>query len=211
MPAEVRRRGVDHHLLMMRSKLMFDQLVGSIIQYGADQSNVRTDDVGGYWASAFCSDHVMRSGRHFAVFNKLSDHGGGDFGVVRPMRIDGGELASLDNFHPCHSANWEYMMTKRTERWGVSNIHCCLVDIWGHYDWCNWTRHQNEHRLRIAGFQYKAPFGILLDLEGGTLSVYQNGRRIQVLKHGLSGEYSWFTAVRYGASVSIRRGLVPDE
>ena len=67
------------HLLMLRSKLTFDQLVGGNIQYGADQSSVRTSTVPGLnwkFSSASCSNHVMRSGRHFAFFTKSAGYCG---------------------------------------------------------------------------------------------------------------------------------------
>ena len=49
--------------------------------------------------------------------------------------------------------------------------------------------------------------GMLLDLDIGTLSVYQNGRKVGTLKDGLAGVYCWITC--FGgtqASVSIKRG-----
>ena len=44
------------HLLMLRSKLTFDQLVGFNIQYGEDQSPVQTIPGCSGWASALCSN-----------------------------------------------------------------------------------------------------------------------------------------------------------
>ncbi|EJK44106.1 hypothetical protein THAOC_37385 [Thalassiosira oceanica] len=58
------------HLLMLRSKLTFDQLVGTHNQYGEDQSSVRASN--GYTSSALCSNHEMRSGRHFATFTSTA-------------------------------------------------------------------------------------------------------------------------------------------
>ena len=55
------------HLLMLRSKLTFDQLVGvtGYIRYGDDESTVYFP---GARYFALCSEHKMRSGRHYAVF-----------------------------------------------------------------------------------------------------------------------------------------------
>ena len=48
--------------------------------------------------------------------------------------------------------------------------------------------------------------GILLDLDEGTLSVYQNGRRVGTLKDGLAGEYCWIAGFFSECDVSIQRG-----
>ena len=48
--------------------------------------------------------------------------------------------------------------------------------------------------------------GMLLDLDEGTLSVYQNGRRVGTLKDGLAGEYCWIAGVWDAGDVSIQRG-----
>ncbi|EJK54746.1 hypothetical protein THAOC_25601 [Thalassiosira oceanica] len=48
--------------------------------------------------------------------------------------------------------------------------------------------------------------GMLLDLDDGTLSVYQNGRRLGALKDELAGEYCWTAGFCGEGDVSIRRG-----
>ena len=48
--------------------------------------------------------------------------------------------------------------------------------------------------------------GMLLDLDEGTLSVYQNGRRVGTLKDGLAGEYCWCAGFFCSGDVSIQRG-----
>ncbi|EJK76678.1 hypothetical protein THAOC_01549, partial [Thalassiosira oceanica] len=73
---------LHHHLLMLRSKLTFDQLVGINIQHGEERSIIRTIPDKNLFSSALCSNHVMRSGKHFAVFK-----GNGVFGVIRPVQI----------------------------------------------------------------------------------------------------------------------------
>ena len=50
--------------------------------------------------------------------------------------------------------------------------------------------------------------GMLLDLENGTLSLYQNGRRLGTLKDGLAGEYCWTVGFGGKGDVSIQRGYV---
>ena len=78
-----------HHLLMLRSELTFDQIVRrrSRAQYGADRSIVHNLDESSVTFSALCSNHVMRAGRHFAVFTTLANEAyveGSTIGVIRP-------------------------------------------------------------------------------------------------------------------------------
>ena len=47
---------------------------------------------------------------------------------------------------------------------------------------------------------------MLLDLGEGTLSVYQNGRRVGTLKDGLAGEYCWIAGLGSSGNLSIQRG-----
>ena len=201
-----------HHLLMLRSKLTFDQLVGANIQYGEDQSTVQRVSSG--VCSALCSNHVMRSGRHFAVFTTT---GYGNIGVVRPVKINKSDFddGDLDGFSPELRRFWEYLIDKQTERLSDSNVHCCSVSAAGYTNWYGWTSAINPTR-RIDGFQRNAPMGLLLDLDEGSLSFYQDGRRLTTLKDGLSGAYCWYASPWINApwineSITIRRGLAPDE
>ena len=198
-----------HHLLMLRSKLTFDQLVGSNIQYGdKGQSSVRASNNSIESSSALCSNHVMRSGRHFSVFTHARD---AYVGIVRPVQINRSDFVedALYNFHPGSSIYWEYLIGKQTERWGASNVHCCALFTSGCFWWFDWTI--NKPSRMIAGFQRNTPIGLLLDLGGGALTVYQNGQRLATLKDGLSGEYCWYGEVFDHASLSIERGSAPGE
>mmetsp|Transcript_34819 Transcript_34819/g.78160 ORF Transcript_34819/g.78160 Transcript_34819/m.78160 type:complete len:214 (+) Transcript_34819:286-927(+) len=195
-----------HHLLMLRSKLTFDQLVGINIQHGELKSIIRA--AGQLNASsALCSNHVMRCGKHFAVFT-----GNGRIGVVRPVQIkrcDFGE-GELYRFSPSTSGFWEYPIGQRTDRWTDSNVHYCSLTSGGTALWCDWaSRHP---RMDVDGFQSDTPIGLLLNLDEGTLSVYQNAHRVATLKDGLSGEYCWYSAVcGRTTSISIERGSAPGE
>ncbi|EJK76730.1 hypothetical protein THAOC_01489 [Thalassiosira oceanica] len=222
VPAEVRRRGLDRalpHLLMLRSKLTFDQLVGDCIQYGGDESFIQISPGQIISSSALCSNHVMRSGRHFALFTHA---GSAMIGVVRPVKINesdfgDGELDGELNkkFTPTMERHWGYLLGQRTDRWAGSNVHCCTIVYTtvytiGSFGWYDWRGGQGCRGLN--GIQRNTPFGLLLDLDEGTLSMYQNGRRLTTLKDGLSGEYCWYATVSYGhydASVSIERGSAP--
>ena len=50
--------------------------------------------------------------------------------------------------------------------------------------------------------------GMLLDLDSGTLSVYQDDKRLGTLRDGLAGEYCWTVGFGHGSTgdVSIQRG-----
>ena len=195
---------------MLRSKLTFDQLVGCNIQYGEDKSIVQGISGRGRFSSALCSNHVMRSGRHFSV-STLS--GNGRIGVIRPVQIDRAAFGDgeLDSFSPGLRRNWEYLRTKQTVRWGVSNGHCCTVDTAGYFCWFDWTSGHPPF-TRIAGFQRDAPTGLLLDLDEGTLVVYQNGQRLAMLKDRLSGEYCWHATVwHHSPFITVERSSAPED
>ena len=197
-----------HHLLMLRSKLTFDQLVGSNIQYGADQSTVVYTRNNARGSSALCSNHRMRSGRHFAAFATAGS--GWAIGGVRPVQISRSDLVGggLDDFDPAYNGLWGYLRGKRTDRWGDSNVHCCYVTDNGYFYWYDWTSRPSFSR--IDGFQRGIPIGLLLDLNEGTLSIYQRGQKLATLNDGLSGEYCWYATVfLFNTSISIER-KVPD-
>ena len=209
-----------HHLLMLKSKLTFDQLVGDRIQYGTDQSTVcaRDNPTMGSWgsSSSLCSDHRMRSGRHFAVFTTTGSSAC-TIGVVRPVQINRSDLdgVGLNHFSPGFVFSpgddrfWGHLKGKRTDRWADSNVHCCSVRI-GCFYWNDWTNRQPSRR--IDGFQRGIPIGLLLNLEEGTLSMYQRGRKLATLKDGLSGEYCWYASTfLVDDEISIERGPAPDE
>ena len=56
--------------------------------------------------------------------------------------------------------------------------------------------------------------GMLLNLDGGTLTVYRNNRRLGVMKTGLSGPYCWYVSLANSQTgtdaVSIKRGILPN-
>ena len=137
-----------HHLLMLRSKLTFDQLVGANIQYGMDQSTVQSVSKHKL-SSALCSNHEMRCGRHFAVFTMTGD---GNIGVVRPVKINSSDFddGGLDSFSPGLSRFWSYLSGKQTERWSDSNVHCCNMHSGGWSYWYDWTSEKMNGRIGVA-------------------------------------------------------------
>lgn len=55
--------------------------------------------------------------------------------------------------------------------------------------------------------------GLILDLDESNLTVHKDGRRLGVMKRGLSDEYCWYVSMRIKCSgsctVSIERGILP--
>jgi len=216
-----------HHLLMLRSKLTFDQLVGDNIQYGEEPSTALTTAAGHStgMSTAMCSNHVMRAGRHFTFFTVVEDetNGRGMIGIMRPIQIDVSIttgppfLPGAIVFNPTVFELWGYLRSKRTERWGDSDVHCCIMDTYyGKFNWLDWAvlrpYDHNYGRMDIYGYEpSRLPIGLLLDLDEGTLSLYQNGQRLATMKDGLSGEYCWYGAVQGdNVSISIHRGSDSD-
>ena len=110
-----------HHLLKLRSKLTFDRLVGKFIGFGADRTSFHSIPGFPRSSTALCSNHVMRSGRHFAFFTYAVF---GRIGVVRPVQINEADFGDgdLDYFSPGSRRYWEYLIGQRTDRWTDSNV-----------------------------------------------------------------------------------------
>ena len=97
---------------------------------------------------------------------------------------------------------------------GEEMVNYCRLDMDnGSCFWWNWTeRHTwdgNAGDLEVSDIYDRdcKTLGMLLDLNIGTLSVYQNGRKPGYLKDGLAGEYCWIVGFgSVGGNVSIRRG-----
>ena len=173
-----------HHLLMLRSKLTFDQLVGTYIQHGEEKSIIQIAPGRGR-SSALCSNHVMRSGRHFAVFTRSRRDM--RIGVIRPVQIESSDFTAgeLNKFSPMADRFWEYLIGQRTARWTDSNVHCCYLSVTAsNVFWSDWANLQPA--MSIIG-QVNTPIGLLLDLDEGTLSMYQNDQRLAT-KDSLSGQ-----------------------
>ena len=79
----------------------------------------------------------------------------------------------------------------------------------GFYYWYDWTGGYEKAVNWEGRGDYDGEcntLGMLLDLGEGTLSVYQNGRRLGTLKDGLAGEYCWIAGFFGSGDVTIQRG-----
>ena len=231
---------IEHHrhLLRLRSKLTFDlPKEGGVRVYDAGGLSAIRNTVPVLPAgsrppprAAICRDYVMRGGSHFAVFSALAQesggghgrffndldrvHGGGGFGVVRPVQFEETPFFRIPGMLgsgmviSSYIDNNLFLAAQRTVRWGDSHVHCCHVDIpSGNFSSYDWVREPTSGA--VEGFQRDEPLGLHLDLEAGTLTLYQDGRRVAMLKDGLSGQYCWFGAV-YKHPTSIRRSSLEE-
>ena len=207
------------HLLMLRSRLTFDQLIGRYVEYQEDEmAIVKGKKVeGGYGNShAICGNHVMRAGKHWATFTTSSS----DYntfqtvGVIRPL--PGWETRELDAFCPAYPEFHADLLRERTDRWEGDVNHCCFY-MNDEYDedscFCCWFDWTGEHAATNTDWEGRDDYttdcitlGMLLDLGEGTLSVYQNGRSCGTFIDGLAGEYCWIAGFRSLGDVSIQRG-----
>ena len=202
--------GLYHHLLMLRSRLIFDQLVGRCVVYqGGDKASVqgRVAD-GRVQSTAICGNHIMRAGKHCATFTSSSSFQAFQrVGVIRPL--PGWETRRLDEFSPAMNYLYEDLIRERTDRW-EGDVHFCRLDMFHGDCYCyDWTGEYGKHSAWEGRDDYDRNctiLGMLLDLDEGTLSMYQNGRRLGTVKDGLAGEYCWVAGFFGKGDVSIRRG-----
>ena len=123
------------------------------------------------------------------------------------------------------------MIDKTPERWGDSNVHTCMTELtkgarsskglWSDGSGKTWDTKNNRREVRPEWGHWEGQkncsLGILLDLDEGTLSVFEvlkNGKtKLKgVLKDGLSGEYCWvveITDIADGTVVQMKGGVPP--
>ena len=213
--------GLYRALELSRQLLCFDELVG--YGFGPQVNPARVTHTGSDDWSTAMSGHVMRCGRHFVEFAITDD---GQFikyfnlGVIRPVsltQIDlkAGWRSQVDPMSVSSSfkpAVAEKLRSQRTAKWGGGNVHCCAYFCGSGYG--RWTDWDNESRSLVwrgsEGLRESTTIGLLLDLNEGTLSVFKNGRRLGVMKEGLSGEYCWFVTAYTSCTISLSKGLVPN-
>ena len=204
-----------HNLEIHRGRLVFQQLIGTGVgtdYVEGDKARLSAPERNGDYniCTAICNE-VMRAGRHFATVEICS----GtilNFGVIRPIKH--WDRRGLRSFSPFHASLQPDLILGRTERWGSGDVHCCMYWHNGDCDWTDWedVRSQtlrNWEGLESYDSRVKPKVGLLLDLNEGTLTAYNNGRRLGVMKNGLSGVYSWSIQVHQFHDLSIQRLALP--
>ena len=182
-------------------------------------------------ATAICN-HRMRAGKHYVTLT-MGGAGTKDFGIIRPIKNWNKE--GLYSFDPLLYVYHHELQQQRTERWGGSSVHYCATmapsaDWNGGCYWSGWEGKEGSNDFHDwlglgfhdpnGGFSYADSeldslepddkIGMLLDLDFGTLAVYKNGRRLGIMKDGLSGEYCWVVKMaRHDDSVRIEKGPIP--
>ena len=197
-------------LYFLREPLEFRQLIGKDIFYTSTESRSKVSMIDDGCSSAM-SNFAMRRGKHCATFNVSREGAGGFFinvGIVRPL--PGWDEKELDVFDPAivnSSGNVSQdLIAERTERWGTSDVNCCSYWCYdGRCYWSDWSDRGDARWEGAESLDEAGTIGLLLDLDEGTLTVYKNGRRLGVMKSGLSGEYCWYTSMftRGGTVVSL--------
>ncbi|EJK76658.1 hypothetical protein THAOC_01569, partial [Thalassiosira oceanica] len=179
----------------------------NITHCDGDASTVKCHGMG--WAAALCSKHVMRAGKHYASFILGSSDCGSyaHIGLIRP--IQGWDKRGLSEFPP------SYLDT--------GGLSCKKEDLAGEMAQCivifckdSGFAHSSDfsratYLLDCEGrgdYQTGLESGLLLGLDDGTLTVYQEGQSVGVLCHGLTGVYSWLVWPCRG-DIRIERGPVP--
>ena len=118
---------------------------------------------------------------------------------------------------PFRSASFDNLRRQRSSRWGESDVRVCVYEIANckcrSTDWIDprWPYSQGWENLSLLAVPTTEPFGLLLDLDEGTLTLYQNGQQLGTAKSGLSGEYTWFVDL-YGntpSEITIKRQDLP--
>ena len=121
----------------------------------------------------------------------------------------------LRSFSPYDGMWQSELLLGRTDRWGSGDIHCCMYCHNGDCDWTDWKdvvlqclevwEGAESYCANYSGYHGRVKVGLLLDLDEGTLTVYKNGRRLGVMKNGLSGVYSWSIQLYGNHDVAIQR------
>ncbi|EJK77157.1 hypothetical protein THAOC_01030, partial [Thalassiosira oceanica] len=209
--------GLYRALEQLREPLSFDELAGR--GFSPQEHPARVTHTRGHWSTAV-SGHVMRGGRHFVEFTIYNDDDQNapvvGLGVIRPVSLTDGIDLGADwwgNVNPIFVSSShnpevsEKLRSQRTAKWGDSNIHCCSYYCSdGDCERTDWDRGEETDyewhgRENLDG---NGTIGLLLDLDEGTLSVFNNHRRLGVMNDGgLSGEYCWFVSVLTSCVISI--------
>lgn len=99
-------------------------------------------------------------------------------------------------------------LAQRTDDWGDGNVHACEYrSDSGRMYWTNWNDEEegSDRQSLLSSRHVGTTIGMLLNLDEGTLTVYKNNRKLDVMKDGLSGPYCWYTTVSNEDSVAIKK------
>jgi len=201
-----------YNLVLRPPPLTFDQLVGGGWIPSESSVTARIDPLspaGGYWKTAF-SNNTMMAGKHYVFFDVCNSSSVEvDVGVMRPGegtlgwgRVrDRSKIFSRETFIP-----------RRGSLQYNSNINYCTYSTHDGSCYSHDLVQRDMIRESWEGMEVLSgsfTVGMLLDLDEGTLSVYNNRRKLGVMKSGLAGHYCWVVSLVTGSKVTIKRGKVP--
>ena len=199
--------------LIMRYPLVFRLLFGPRLGY-IDGDESRVLHKRGI-CTAICSQ-VMRGGKHFVTFQvEEGSKGFVCLGIIRPINNWNGDR--LGDFNPFESRQFAALRENDNGRWGNSDVNICMYRYVAGKCWsCSWEVNSGladgDSTWNNARLFEGSVLGMLLDLDEGTLAIYQNNQKLGVMKSGLTGEYCWGICLLFGASTaSIARGRVPTD
>ena len=207
---------VLHEAELLRCPLTFDQLVGDRVEYvHGDKACItstnpmyhRSDVFNDIWTGYMCtaiSNHVMRSGKHYAKFTMKGFYGFNYYwpGIMRPVK-------HLDEFGFTEFNLYGNWPIERNHRWGESTVNwCTFYSFDGDCSWGDWdsTTELEAGWDGKEGFENNADdgeLGLLLDLDEGTLTAYKNGVRLGVMKDVSLYAASFLSSIQYFASIQI--------
>ena len=203
-------------LSVFRLPLQFDKLIGEC-NYVDSTDKTTVDYLGILSATAICNN-TMRAGKHYVSFQVNDDDSNRprfaiSCGIMRPTTKD---ITSLECCHPGVDDLSSFSL-KDYKSLHNDNVDCCLMDTFTgrgvtRERWKKWKLSElnamNEEQYFRAVKQNQCcsflnwegrgqipdtPFkiGMVLDLDEGTLDVYDTDRRLGTMKNGLVGEYCW--------------------
>ena len=133
----------------------------------------------------------MIAGKHYVSYEAHQETGL-MLGVMRP-----GEAMQSASSSPLEPEFFlHFTRLERSVQYN-NTVSCCMYCSLGYchsHDWrvCN-TDRKAWHGMESLSGSFKV--GMLLDLDEGTLSVYNNGTKLGVMKRGLAGQYCWVCIV----------------
>ena len=215
LPKQVGQTYIELHseLEQLRAPRIFDQLIGNRLSYvNNDKSHIEfvNEGIPDIDMTAICK-HVMRAGKHYATFTKEGGESLVRIGIIRPL--PNWDEKGLTSFDPLDEGHFGW----RDHGNNIKINYCSLMvgsrDF--HYRGrCYWSNWLNSYKINNwvgrEEFENGDEIGTLLDLDVGTLCIYKNGRRLGILKDGLTGEYCWTATLwSHGESVIIKKGIIP--
>ena len=165
--------------------LKFDKLLGRGIEH---PTGVKTSAKSDGLCTAFASNYVMESGIHYAEF---LFSGFPYIGISRPMPNLNLDSYANGDFHFFDQSLRGDFLAERTDEWGIGDVHACEYSCDdGLCECTNWANEQEMGHWEGADYCKSGDkIGMTLNLDAGTLTVYKNDRRLDVMVEGLTGSY----------------------